>query len=104
MGNHHIHPKRIRDLDFHVYPSVTKGPVDVSKAKDTLAFRPTPQEVALSRTIRWYDKLYKKDGNFRKQVVTELIGILDEVNDYKSDDERHDTIESMLAEVRLQKN
>ena len=104
MGNHHIHPKRIQDLDIHVYPSVTKGPVDVSKAKDTLGFRPTPQEVALSRTIRWYDKLYKKDGSFRKEVATELIGILDEVNDYESDDERHDAIESMRAEVRQQKN
>lgn len=104
MGNHHIHPKKIRDLDLHVYPSVTKGPVDVSKAKDALGFRPTPQEVALSRTIRWYDKLYKKDGNFRKEVVTELIGILDEMNDYDSDDERHDAIDSMLAEVRQQKS
>ena len=103
MGNHHICPTKIRDLDLHVYPSVTKGPIDVTKAKDTLAFRPTPQEVALSRTIRWYDKLYKKDGNFRKEVVTELIGILDEINDYESDEERRDAIDSMLAEVREQK-
>ena len=103
MGNHHIRPTKIRDLDLHVYPSVTKGPIDVTKAKDTLAFRPTPQEVALSRTIRWYDKLYEKDGNFRKEVVTELIGILDEINDYESDDERRDAIDSMLAEVRRQK-
>ena len=103
MGNHHIRPTKIRDLDLHVYPSVTKGPIDVTKAKDTLDFRPTPQEVALSRTIRWYDKLYKKDGNFRKEVVTELIGILDEINDYDSDDERRDAIDSMLAEVRRQK-
>lgn len=104
MGNHHIYPQKIRDLDLHVYPSVTKGPVDVSKAKDKLGFCPTPQEVALSRTIRWYDKLYKKDGNFRKEVVTELIDILDEVNDYESDDKRRDAIDSMLAEVRRQKS
>mmetsp|Transcript_25709 Transcript_25709/g.74370 ORF Transcript_25709/g.74370 Transcript_25709/m.74370 type:complete len:108 (-) Transcript_25709:53-376(-) len=100
MGNHKIHPTKIRDLDLHVYPSVTKGPIDVNQAKNILGFDPTPQEVALSRTIRWYNKLYKKDGDFRKEVVTELIDVLDEMNDYESDKERRDAIEAMLAEVR----
>jgi len=104
MGNHKIRPAKIRNLDLHVYPSVTKGPIDVTKAKVTLGFRPTPQEVALSRTIRWYDKLYKGDSEFRKEVETELIGILDEMTDYESDDDRRDVIDSMLAEVRKQKS
>ena len=101
MGNHKIHPTKIRDLDLHVYPSVTKGPIEVTQAKNILGFLPTPQEVALSRTIRWYDEWYKNNGEFRKEVVEELISILDEMNDYDSDEERHDAIEAMLAEVRM---
>ena len=104
MGNHKIFPSKIRDLDLHVYPSVTKGPIKVTQAKNTLGFLPTPQEVALSRTIRWYDEWYKNNGEFRKQIVEELIGILDEMNDYDSDEERQDAIEAMLAEVRNQQS
>ncbi len=104
MGNHKIYPTKIRDLDLHVYPSVTKGPIEVTQAKNILGFLPTPQEVALSRTIRWYDEWYNNNGEFRKEVVKELIGILDEMNDYDSDEERHDAIEAMVAEVRNQQS
>ena len=101
MGNHKIYPTKIRDLDLHVYPSVTKGPIEVTQAKNILGFLPTPQEVALSRTIRWYDEWYKNNGEFRKEVVEELISILDEMNGYDdSDEERQDAIDAMLAEVR----
>ena len=99
MGKHELRPRK-GDIDLYIYPSVTKGPMDLSKAEDELGFVPTPLDVALSKTIAWYEKMYLDSKGFREDVLDELIGILDESYDYESDEERDADIFALEAELR----
>ncbi|CAG7815412.1 unnamed protein product, partial [Allacma fusca] len=45
------------ERSFNLFPSVTRGSVDISKAKDVLGFKPTSWEDVLKDTVEFY-----KDG------------------------------------------
>mmetsp|Transcript_533 Transcript_533/g.1254 ORF Transcript_533/g.1254 Transcript_533/m.1254 type:complete len:422 (+) Transcript_533:109-1374(+) len=98
LGKHSLRPKK-DDIDLYIYPSVTKGPIDIAKARDRIGFVPTPLDVVLFKTVAWYENMYLEHRRFRDDVLSELINILDEAYDYESDEERDDTIEALKAEV-----
>lgn len=43
----------------HMFPSVRKGPVDISKAIDVLGWSPTPLQDAILETVAFYEKAIK---------------------------------------------
>lgn len=59
---------------LHLYPSVTRGPVDISKIKATLNWSPTPWKTAVSETIKFYEQAIS-DLQFelqRKEIIRTL--------------------------------
>ena len=62
LGNDSID---ISDGDFGIgFPSVTRGPVDISKAVNLLNWRPTPVYQALHDTIQFYNEA-QFNGNYK---------------------------------------
>ena len=65
---------------FYLYPSVRKGPVDVTKAQNLLSWEPTEWKKAVNDTVKFYedafsDPQYENQRNEIIQVVaTELFG------------------------------
>jgi nucleoside-diphosphate-sugar epimerase len=98
LGRHKLRPKKLKNLELYVYPSVTKGPMDVAKAKYSLNFVPTPLDVALLETVAWYETMYRTETDFREEILSELIDILDESNDFESDDDRETAVDALIAE------
>ena len=98
MGKHNLRPRK-DDIDLYFYPSVTKGPMDIDKAKDGIGFVPTPLDVALFKTVTWYETMYLESRRFRDDVLSKLINILDKAYDYESDEERDAAVEALKAEV-----
>lgn len=98
MGKHFVPEKDEHGIDE--YPSVEKGPVDVSKAMDKLGFVPTRQEVALRETLKWYDKLFRENEDIQEEVEEELIDILESLNEYQSEEEREEAIDNLLNEFK----
>mmetsp|Transcript_11705 Transcript_11705/g.26195 ORF Transcript_11705/g.26195 Transcript_11705/m.26195 type:complete len:429 (-) Transcript_11705:21-1307(-) len=98
MGKHYIPVKDEHGIDE--YPSVEKGPVDVSKAMDKLGFVPTRQEVALRETLKWYDKLFREDEEIQEEVEDELVDILESLNEYQSEEEQEEAIDNLLNEFK----
>ena len=99
MGKSGIIPMRVEDLEIMVYPSVTKGPMDISKAKDKLNFKPTPLRKALEETVAYYDKLYRESEDFQEEVHGTLAGILEEAIDFDSDKARDEAIAGLEREL-----
>lgn len=78
-----------------MYPSVTRGPIDVTKAKDELGFQPTPLRKVLEETSAWYDTLFLEDKEAREKMVNEFIGdVL-----YEDEDEDKKIIERLWEAV-----
>lgn len=61
------------DRTFHMYPTVFSGPVDISKAKKMLDFKPTDMDVAFKDTIDWYEKAFIEQESERKEMVSRFI-------------------------------
>lgn len=54
----------------HIYPSVDKGPINCSKAKDMLMFHPTSLQVAISQIVLVYKSIEKSEMyNTEKQDI-----------------------------------
>ncbi|KAF4526738.1 hypothetical protein B566_EDAN015308 [Ephemera danica] len=64
---------QVKDNAVFMLPSVTRGPVDISKAKKYLNFKPTDWRMALRKTIYFYKKANMKFPKERDQVVDKLI-------------------------------
>ena len=77
---------------FAIYPSVRRGPIDISKAREALKFIPTPLEEALRKTVEWYEDLFVNDEEYRARMLGEFIT---EVIDGKNED----AIEELLYAV-----
>ena len=50
------------------YPSVTKGPVDVTKLKSLTKFEPYDLDEAMKESIDFYNQAYKKFPEERKKI------------------------------------
>jgi len=89
MGKGSLTPIRQGLIDVDVYPSVTKGPVDISKAKETLNFRPTSIQTVLEETVAFYDQWYETSMEFRE----EIIDIFEEyLKDFSDDEHKREAI------------
>jgi len=67
-------PKVIKvdaDDGIAMYPSVTRGPVNIEKAITKLKFRPTPMNQIISNTVDWYLEIFESDLNYRDVVIEE---------------------------------
>jgi len=67
----------ITEGDFRIgFPSVTRGPVDISKAEKMLAWKPTPIEKALVETMEFYDDAqFNGDYKYIMDRVLEFHGV-----------------------------
>ncbi len=54
---------------FFIYPTVFKGPVDVTKAKETLGFVPTSADTAFKATVAWYEEAFVKREAEREDMI-----------------------------------
>jgi nucleoside-diphosphate-sugar epimerase len=54
---------------FFIYPTVFKGPVDISKAKDELGFVPTSADTAFRETVRWYEEAFTSREKEREDML-----------------------------------
>ena len=60
----------IPDSDaFYLYPTVRKGPIDVTKAQSLLEFEPTPKEEAIKTTVQFYEKAFKDYVHQRNEII-----------------------------------
>ncbi|KAL7536534.1 hypothetical protein ACHAWF_005493 [Thalassiosira exigua] len=84
--------KRPNEDSVAMYPSITRGPMDLSKARGVkLGFEPTPLRTALEETVRWYEEFFLSDEDLRVGMVEEFVeDVLDE------DDEDHDEVVARL--------
>merc|ERR1711982_156566 len=67
-------PKVIKvdaDDGIAMYPSVTRGPVNIEKAVTKLKFRPTPMNQIISNTVDWYLQIFESDLDYRDVVIEE---------------------------------
>mmetsp|Transcript_27133 Transcript_27133/g.38440 ORF Transcript_27133/g.38440 Transcript_27133/m.38440 type:complete len:146 (-) Transcript_27133:98-535(-) len=84
-----------------MYPSVTRGPIDVSKAMKRLSgFVPTPLEEVLRISCEWYEKEFMTNEESRAEFVDEwadnLFGEEEDLDDERADI-KEDVIESVLS-------
>ena len=61
--------------NFYLYPSVKRGPVDVSKAYENLSWRPTDWDEAFAETVQFYNdamsnEAFTKERDNVIQIVT----------------------------------
>ena len=54
---------------FFTYPTVFRGPVDVSKAKLLLGFTPTDAETAFRKTVLWYEEAFSEREAEREEML-----------------------------------
>lgn len=61
------------DGNFHLYPTVFSGPLDISKAEKMLGFKPTSLDAALRSTINWYETEFVQSYDYREDILSELM-------------------------------
>ena len=66
-----------------IYPSVERGPIDITKAKSTLNWLPTPIDSATLETVKFYKEVVKKKlfVRERKDVYRDLKESLEDIFD-----------------------
>ena len=64
-----------------LYPSVEKGPIDVTKAQMMLEWEPTSWEVAVAETVEFYENVAKSNGHVEEKndCITEMLDDLEGV-------------------------
>ena len=68
-----------------LYPTTTRGPLDISKAREKLGFAPTPMVLALKETIAWYENVFASDKETRETFVQEWLNNV--FDNYKEQEE-----------------
>lgn len=67
---------------FEVFPSVRRGPMDITRAKRVLKFKPTPLEEVLKKTVEWHEQVFAEDELVREHMLEEFIfDVIDEEYD-----------------------
>ena len=67
---------------FVVFPSVRRGAMDITRAKQELKFSPTPLQDVLNKTVEWYEQVFAENELVREHMLEEFIfDLLDEVYD-----------------------
>jgi nucleoside-diphosphate-sugar epimerase len=67
---------------FAVFPSVRRGPMDITRAKQELKFVPTPLQDVLNQTVEWYETVFAANQLIREHMLEEfIVDVLDEVDD-----------------------
>ena len=81
-----------------IYPSVERGPIDITKAKSTLNWLPTPMDSAIHETTEFYKEVAKKKlfVKERKDVYRDLKESLEDIFDKQ-------TVKKHMKEVLLLK-
>lgn len=69
---------RYDDKAYHLYPSVTRGPVDISKATEVLQWTATPWHEAVQETIDFFKDAFLKYKDERLSMVMDLANLVDE--------------------------
>lgn len=81
------------EQSFAVYPSVRRGPMNISRAREVLHFTPTPMEEVLRKTAEWYENIFKEDEELRMYMLEEFI------EDVIGDDNDHGNVIERLLEA-----
>lgn len=79
---------------FAMYPSITRGPIDVSKAMNKLGFVPTSIHTMLQTTIDWYQELWSND---KRELTAAIAEWADTLFEDRDEDERLDILQKVLA-------
>ena len=58
------------DQNFHLYPTVFRGPIDVSKAKLKLGFAPMSSDEAFAKTVEWYEEAFLSMEEEREEALS----------------------------------
>lgn len=59
-------------LDYHLFPSVTKGPISYEKIEKVLSFEPTDISKAFEEIVNFYNLAYKNFIQERKSIEKSL--------------------------------
>ena len=60
----------------HGFPSVTRGPVDITKAERVLGWKPTPVEIALGAICGFYEQMqYSPEFKFIRDRVLDKLDV-----------------------------
>jgi nucleoside-diphosphate-sugar epimerase len=84
------------EQSFAVYPSVRRGQMDISKARNVLKFTPTPLKKVLSETAEWYESVPMQDELMRQYMMEEFISDVLDDNDEEAAEE---AIQKLLSAV-----
>ncbi|KAL3878315.1 hypothetical protein ACJMK2_030678 [Sinanodonta woodiana] len=77
FGVHDIEIKRDFSPDaLHLYPSVKLGPIDASKVRRVLDWQPTSWKQAFSKTVKFYEDVFKTPLPEFSQAQKDVIRIL----------------------------
>ena len=57
----------------HLYPTVLSGPMDISKAKERLGFKPSNVEKAFKKSAAFYENLFINDEREREEMITRFL-------------------------------
>ena len=60
------------ELDYHLFPSVTKGPSNSDKLLEMLGFEVSGVEMVFEETLGFYDVAYGRFGAHRMDVEKEV--------------------------------
>lgn len=69
---------RYSDRAYHLYPSVTRGPVDISKVTEVLQFTATPWNEAVEETTNFFKDALLKYKDERLSMIMDLANLVDE--------------------------
>jgi len=69
MFDHDVDPHH----SYHLYPSTARGQLDITKAVETLGFKPTPWSQAIRETVEYYTQAQQMFPGERVKVVQALV-------------------------------
>ena len=61
-----------RDENYFLYPSVFRGPIDISKAREKLGFTPSTADEAFRKTVQWYEDAFLTMEKEREKALSVL--------------------------------
>ena len=95
MGKENLRPLKVpQDDSFALFPSVLRGPMDISKAREKLGFKPTPLDVVLRKTLDWYNAELESNEEFLDASLQEWGEAV-----FDSEEEAEEIIDEIFDEL-----
>ena len=68
--------------NFYLYPTIRRGPVDVTKAESLLGWTPTPWKEAIKATVEFYEQAMRDEKySIQRDEIIQIVGAQIYLND-----------------------